>query len=736
MKGKINKKFTSSFLKYLVIFGILGIVLCVGLFYIIAINVDKIDYSSIALNFSSVVYAVDEEGDYVEYDQIYGEQNRLWLDIGKMPEYLPNAFIAIEDERFYSHFGFDLPRTIKAAFNYIFRRDASFGGSTLNQQLVKNITGDDETNARRKIVEICRAIDMDTKLSKDEILELYLNTIYLSQGCNGVETASKKYFGKSATDLSLAEAASIAGITQYPTKFDPILNPENNKEKQEIILKKMLDLKMISKQEYEDALKEELKIQNNEVSDETSSGTQSYFVDRVVEEVLEDLQTELGVTKNVAVKMLYTGGLKIYSTMEKRVQDAVDKVFSNPKNYIYYDEEDPVQSAIVILDPKTGYVRAMSGGLGKKGGEMILNRAYQTFRQPGSSIKPLTVYGPGFEKGAFTPNTVVVDSEYKEGNHIFKNSYPGYRGAMTVRSAIESSVNTVACKSFKMVGAEVSYTFGKEKFHLDSLCPADKATAPLALGGLTNGVSVEDMTAAYSIFANDGVYNEPMTYTKVLDNEGKVLLEKKPKSSVSMSKRGAQTTLNCLRGVVLRGTGGGASISSTIDIAGKTGTTDNNHDRWFMGITPYYVAGCWVGYDQQKPTNMYGSNPAIVLWKNCMSEILKGLEPKRFDYSAMTKEDLQVVVVEPDEDDLKPLSEKVCLDSGNLASELCGLASGGSRAVTKKFNEDEVPLETCTGHQEALIDTSTGMIANENCPPEYVSTQVVYVPALQSCKRH
>lgn len=739
MKNKITKNFVLNFIKYLIIFGIIGGILCTGIFYFIATKVEKVDYTSIALNFSSVIYAKDKEGEFVEYDQIYGEQNRLWLDIDKMPDYLPNAFIAIEDERFYKHFGFDIPRTVKASFNYIIRRDSSYGGSTINQQLIKNITGKNERNARRKIIEIFRAIDMDRKLDKDEILELYVNTIYLGQGCNGVETAAKKYFGKSAAELSLAEAASIAGITQYPAKYDPIVNPENNKEKQEIVLKKMYELKMISREEYDQAVSEKLEIQNNEVFDGADKGTHNYFVDKVIDDVLNDLQEELGVSKTVAIKMVYSGGLKIYSTMDRDLQNAVDKVYENPSKYIYYDENDPVQSAIVIMDPSTGEIRALSGGLGEKQGDRILNRAFDSYRQPGSSIKPLTVYGPGFEKNKITPNTIEVDAPFKIGDHEIKNSYSGFRGAMTIRHAIEQSVNTVACKTLKKVGIDTSYNFAKDKMHLSSLENADRSISPLALGGLTKGVSVADMTAAYSVFANNGMYSKPYTYEKVLDNNGKTILEKSPKQSLAMSKRAAQTTLNCLRGVVLRGTGTGASISSTIEIAGKTGTSDDKFDRWFMGVTPYYATGCWVGYDSPKATAKYGSNPAIALWDACMKEALKDLPAKKFDYSSMNSKDL-TVAPKPEKDDededKNSVSAKICLDSGLLASENCAAASNGSRVVTKNFPEGEIPKETCTGHQSARIDTTTGMIANPNCPPDAVKTEIVYMPAVSECKKH
>lgn len=743
VRNIFNKKFVTTFFKYLVIFGIIGMIVCTGIFYVIAINVDKIDYNAIGLNFSSIVYALNEDGEYTEYDRIYGEQNRLWLDIAEMPDYLPNAFIAIEDERFYSHFGFDIPRTVKATFNYIIKKDASFGGSTLNQQLIKNITGNAETTAKRKIIEIFRSIDMDRKLSKDEILELYLNTIYLSQGCNGVETAAQKYFGRSASELTLAQAASIAGITQFPSMYDPILNPENNKQKQELVLAKMLELEMINQSEYDAAITEKLEFENINIVDGTSEATQSYFVDRVVDEVIKDLQTDYGVSETVAVNMVFSGGLKIYSTVDRNIQKAVEKVFENPSDYMYYDEDNPVQAAMVIMDPYTGQVKAIAGGLGKKEGDRTLNRAYNTTRQPGSSIKPLTVYGPGFERGAFTPSTVIVDEEYKEGSHIFKNSYKDYKGAMSVRRAVELSVNTVAARALHKVGIENAHKFGKENFRL-SLVDRDKATAPLALGGLTNGLSVSEMTAAYCVFANNGYYNSPYTYTKVVDSNGKVILENKPEKSVAMSKKGAQLTLNVLRGVVQRGTGTGAWLSGGIDVAGKTGTTDSNYDRWFMGITPYYVGGCWFGFDIPKSTGMYGGNPALNLWKACMTEAHKGLKSKSFDFSELTASDMttkEPVKEEEEEEEEteeteQTVSVRICLDSGLIASDLCAMDSRGSRIVNKNYGDEQLPTATCTGHQSVTIDKSTGCVATPNCPLEQVQKVVMYLPNISECPKH
>ncbi len=688
-----NKKFFSVFFKFLLIFGIIGIIATSAIIYFLAVKDSGYEFSASGLNFSSVIYYTDDEGNKVEYDQIHGEQNRLWEEIDDMPEYLPQAFVAIEDERFYDHFGFDIPRTIKATFNYVFKRDSSFGGSTINQQLVKNITGYDDTTAKRKIIEIIRAIDIDRKMSKTQILELYLNTIYLSQGCNGVKTAANKYFGKSVDELTLAECASLAGITQYPTRYDPILNPEANKQKQELVLGKMLELEMITQEEYDEAVAEKLDIQNNE--DSTIESSQSYYTDHIIDEVVSILQKELAINKTMATQMVYRGGLQIYSTVDPKIQDTIDDVYSNPSKTIKFNEEKPIQSAIVVMDPYTGQIKGIGGGLGKKTSDRGLNRATMTLRQPGSSIKPLSVYAPGFEYKKFTPYTVFADTPYTIGSHTIKNYYSGFRGAMTVKYAVEQSVNTVAAKALDSIGIDKSYNFLSEKLKISTLDPQrDKAHSPLALGGLTNGVSVLELTAAYSSFVNKGIYTKPYAVEVIKDNDGKVIYENRKQSSIAMSESTAATMLDVLQSVVNVGTGTPARLPN-MPVGGKTGTTDDDVDRWFVGITPYYTASVWVGYDVQQTITGYSVNPAAALWKAVMSEAHKGLEYKAFNSKVSAK-----------------ANRDVCLDSGKIASDLCYQDYRGNRVVD---DQEASGSEVCSLHKYVQVDKTTGKIAGTEC---------------------
>ncbi len=715
-----DKSFWRNLIKYTLIFGALAVLITGICLVNYSIKSMPVGYDTLSLDFSSVIYGIDEDGNPVNYAQVHDEENRLWVSSEDIPDNLKNAFIAIEDERFYKHMGIDIPRTVKATFNYIFNRDTSFGGSTINQQLVKNLTGHKQKSVERKITEIIRAIHLDAKLEKDEVLELYLNTIYLSQGCYGVKTASEKYFGKEVADLTLAECASIASITQFPTMYDPILNPENNKEKQGRVLGKMLELKMISQEEYDSAMAEPLDVKEHDL---VSRSVQSSFTDYMLRQVIEDLQTELGVNLSVATNMVYSGGLQIYSTVDIKTQNAIEEVFGNPEKYLgraYNDDQGP-QSAIVVINPKTGAVVGMRGELGEKQGSLTLNRATDAPRQPGSSIKPVSVYAPGFELKRFTPNTVFVDEPYTAPNgHVFRNSNGENAGPISVRSAIAASSNIIAVKALEKLGIENSYNFMVNNFHFTTMSTSDKALSPLACGGLTNGVTVLEMTAAYNTFANNGIYTRPYTYTKITDMNGNILIEKSKESSVSLSESTTHSILQCLRSVVTGGTGTAANFSSKYYICGKTGTSDSYKDRWFMGITPYYVGGVWFGYDHPKTVSGYGGNPAITLWRAVMQKIHDGLPEKQFEAPA----GIQTL--------------QICSDSGMLAGPLCSEDFRGSRVYTERIASSAVPTETCTIHKKVMIDTESNMVACESCPPEQLEERVmaIFPNATQTCTTH
>lgn len=636
------------------------------------------------LDFSSVVYAINEEtGQPVEFERLYAEQNRVWVDLENTPEMLKKAFIAIEDERFESHKGVDWKRTFGATIGYIFKGSRSYGGSTITQQLIKNVTGNDKRSPIRKIQEIVQALNLEQKMSKDEIIEMYMNTIYLGQGCHGVQTAANVYFSKDVSKLSLAECASIAGITQYPSKYDPLLNPEANKEKQETVLAKMLELEMITQEEHDAAVAEELKLVKG-VTEIGRGQIQSYFTDQIVIDVLNDLMEKNHMSEADATKALFKGGLKIYSTVDPDIQNAMEYVFENEANFPGGGETRP-ESAMIIMDPYTGQVKGIVGGRGVKEGNRVLNRATQTLRQAGSSIKPIAVYAPAIEYGVITPATIVDDTPLTIGDWSPKNSGGDFLGPLTARVALEKSRNIPAVRILDKLGVDRSFDFVSKKLGVTSLVAgekrddgkmhSDKFLSSLGLGGLTDGISVEEMAAAYAPFVNNGIYTKPYTYTKVVDATGRVILENKVESHRAMTPETAYTMTQMLSGVVNYGTGGAANLGG-IFTAGKTGTTDYDIDRWFAGFTPNYVGVVWFGYDSPKPMSGLG-NPCTSLWRKVMTEVHKDVTVKSITRPSGLS------------------SQVICQDSGKIASADC------PNTRTDYFRSGKGPSAFCV-HSEYL----------------------------------
>ncbi len=641
---------------------------------------DVLNIDELSLDFTSVVYSVDEEGNESPYENLYDEENRTWVDFAEIPDHVKKAAVAIEDERFYKHGGFDIKSTTYATFNYLFKGSSDRGASTITQQLVKNLTGERDKSPVRKVKEIVLAIALEKKITKDEILELYLNTIYLGHRCNGIGSAAQYYFGKKPAELTVAEGAAIVGITQYPSLYDPITNPDKNKEKQELILYKMNELGYLSDEEYEEAKKEEL----NFVAKEAAHlSVQSYFVDALIEEVLADLQNECGYTESVAKKMLYTGGLKIYSTVDPEIQGIMDKVYADPDSFAKAPGEVQPQSSMTIIDPYTGHIKGLVGGRGEKTADRVLNRATQTLRQPGSSIKPIAVYGPAIDAGVISPGSVWEDKSVTYGSWSPQNYNRNFNGNVTIRYAVQQSLNTIAVQVLDKLGTAKSYDYMTRKLGVSSFVESDKNLAALALGGLTNGISNLEITAAYGAFVNDGVYIQPVTYTKIVNNAGKVIYEKEQKKNIAFSKDTARVMINMLKSVVSSGTGGSAAFGG-YEIAGKTGTTDKDMDRWFVGMTPYYVGGVWVGFDEQASLYFFPSNPAAKAWRSVMSQVhqVKNLRGKSF--GGVTSKYSQATI---------------CVDSGMLAGEGCfNVEEDGTEKSTARsdyFLPSHIPSEQC-----------------------------------------
>lgn len=723
-----KKSTIKKFIKIFIITLFTGILAVFGLFIgsifgLLDSNLG-IDLDSVTMNFSSIVYYTDAEGKPVEFERLYDSQNRVWADISIIPKYMQDALVSIEDERFEKHNGIDIPRSAKAAFTYLFKGSSSFGGSTITQQLVKNMTGDKKVNPSRKIREMYRALILEKKLSKEQILELYLNTIFLSNNCNGVQAAANKYFGKDVSELTLAQCASIAGITQYPTLYDPLSNPEKNIEKQRIVLKKMLELKKITQEEYDNALNEKLVFLDK--SSGNTSSKQSYFTDQLINDVLDDLQTKKGYSKAIAEKMIYTGGLKIYATVDPSVQNAMDEVYQNKNNFPKANSNPEPQSAMVVLDPYAGAIRGIVGGIGEKSGDRVLNRASQSLRQPGSCMKPIGVYAPSIELGLVSPGSVVVDEPIDINGWKPINYYNGFRGSVTVRDAVAHSMNIPAVKVLQRLTVDYSFNFLKKNLGITSLVESekrsdgktytDKNLSSLALGGLTDGISLTELAAAYTPFVNSGLYSKPHTYTKVLDSNDNIILENKVKTTVAMSEQTAYLTNSMLQTVVKRGTAPGAKLASGMPSAGKTGTTDEDKDRWYAGFTPYYVGVVWYGYDKPQPLSFLNYHPCVPIWKKVMDKIHNSTTP----VTDFKKPQSGITEV------------KICLSSGKLATELC-VQDPDANVINEIYKSSMAPKDYCTVHDQEPEESPTpdGEELPLDIPPIQNSPVIEIVPSLE-----
>ena len=671
-------------------------------------QVDSID--GFTLDQTSVIYYEDPKtGQDVVLRKLYGGANRTWVKYEDIPKNLIHACIAIEDKRFEDHQGVDWVTTLKACVKMFLGRGEA-GGSTITQQLVKNITGRDEVTVRRKLVEIFSALELEKKYTKKQIMELYLNVIALGENCEGVESASQVYFGKSVSELDLAECAALIGVTNNPSIYDPYINADKNKERQVIILDQMLEQKYITQEQHDTAVAEELVLHNASGEASGDEDYYSYFEDQVINDVVRDLSEKTGYDQTIVRKMLMTGGYKIYSTLNPDVQAAVEEVYQNLDNIPNTASSQQLQSGIVIIDNKTGDVVAVAGGVGEKQGSLILNRATQSYLSPGSTIKPVSVYAPALELGLITPATVMDDTPYSftDARHWPKNFDSIYRGLMNINEAVGLSINTIPVKLVAQMTPEYSFEFAKEKMGLSTLVSSyvnaagdtfsDVDLAPLAMGGLTRGVTVKAMAQAYATFANEGVYREARTYTKVVDSDGKVVLDNTQQSHVAMKDMTAWYITYMLENTVESGTGTAAQIEN-MTVAGKTGTTTSDFDRWFAGYTPYYTGVVWCGYDDPEEVVLTDSstNPAIVLWQKVIEQVHDGLPNKEFNKPTNVVECT------------------VCRDSGLLMTDACREDPRGSRAVTVELSLYDVPTQNCDVHKEVEICGASGHVVNEYC---------------------
>lgn len=599
----------------------------------------KMDLNNLKLNYTSFIYVNNESDQPVEYQRLYSSENRIWVDYDKIPQNMKNAMVAIEDKRFMEHNGVDWRRTA-GAVTTLFTKGGSYGGSTITQQLVKNITGDNEVSLTRKVKEIFRAVNLDSRYSKEQILEAYLNVVNYGSGCQGVQAAANLYFDKEISQATLAECASIAAITQNPYKYNPLNFPQNNKTRQQIVLKEMLDQQMISQDEYNTAMEESnhmVFVGNKNENVVNDSPVWNWYVDAMFEDIVEDLQATQGISKEKAVYMMYHGGLKIYSAMDPKAQRVAEEVVSG--NGMPSDKK--IQLGYYMMD-YNGRVLATIGRRGEKTGNRLLSYATDSQRQPGSSIKPIASYGPAIDMGVINYSTILpdepVDNYFGPGKPGPNNWYRKFYGSITVQRALEISSNAAAARLVKKITPSVSYRFLTEQLGFTHLNPKTDSVqiSAMAIGGMNGGVTVKEMTAAYQMFGNGGQYFKPFTYYYVEDHDGNVILDNRQNAGTQVIKSSTATIMNrVLRTVVYgsEGTGGGAAVSGW-EVFGKTGTTDEDKDSWFVGGTAQCVAGIWTGYETPKSLSHNQKENytryATKIWKSIMTQYLDGKKKVSF----------------------------------------------------------------------------------------------------------
>ena len=642
-----------------------------------------------------------------------GDENRVSISLSEMAEYLPKAFISIEDERFYTHQGVDIKRTLGATYTYIKNKGTStFGGSTITQQLIKNLTEEKEDTWQRKVREMARAYYVEQEMSKEEILELYLNLIFLGDTVYGVEQGSNYYFNKNASELTLAECAFIAGINHSPNSYNPFVENnekilENIKSRTKIVLDKMYQLGNINTlEEYEEAIQE---VQNG-LNFEQGAFPQtllSYHTDAAINQIISELQEKYKWTYEQAKLYLFSGGFTIYTTQDPAIQEKMQEEFDQEKYRTtatdMYGNIQNSQAAMVLIDHTNGYVLAICSGLEEKTTTFGFNRATDAKRQTGSSMKTIAVLAPAIDKGIITAATVFDDNPTTFDNGKFepKNFGRNYRGLINVREAIAYSQNIPMVKSMCLLTPEKSIEFLKTAGITSLDEEKDKGLA-LALGGLTWGVTPLEMAGAYAAIANNGEYIEPTFYTKVVDSNGNVVLEANQNRNRIMSEEAAYVVKEILTQSVKTGTSKTCAIEG-IDVAVKTGTTNNDYDRWLCGFTPYYTATVWYGYDNNATVTGWTINPASQIWTAVMTSVHEQMEPKTF-YETKPERVLEV---------------EVCKKSGFLATSSC---RSYRTTYTEFFVEGTAPVQTCPYHSYARVCTESGLLATDNC----VNTKRVY----------
>ena len=709
------------------IFLVLFLLLCVigagivaGMFFGLFGDEFEITKEELKIGASNSVI-VDSNGNVIA--NLSGDEKRKVITLEDMADYLPKAYVAIEDERFYKHNGVDFKRTAGAILHTI-TGNSSYGGSTITQQLVKNITKDDESSGlagiMRKVKEWAKAYQVERMISKEQILELYLNILYVGGEGNlhGVELGAEYYFNKSAKDLSLAECAFLAGINSSPNYYNPykLSSDTDTEEKRDeriktkvlTVLSKMKELGYIENEEdYNKAVEETnagLKFEKGQIA---TGSNYSYHTDAVIEQVITQVMEEKNISRQLAENYVYSSGLTIYSTVDSTIQARLEEEYAKEK----YQKTSPsknqtTQSGMAIIDYKTGNVVGVAGGLGEKNGAGW-NRATQMKKQTGSSIKPIADVAPALEERIITPATVYDDIKTDfGGGYKPKNDGDRYRGLINIRQFIETSQNIPALKIMKELTPEKSIEYLK-KMGITSLDEKKDNILSLAIGGMTDGVSPLEMAVAYGTIANDGIYITPTFYTKVVDSSGNTVLTPKQEQIRAVSEQTAYLTKKITQEPVNSGSGTATYCKiSGMDVAAKTGTTDNSYDRWLCGFTPYYSAATWFGYDESEEVKGFSQNPAGQIWDAVMTDIHKNLQSASFQKPSGIVE------------------QTVCRTTGCLATTGC------TDTYKEIFASNNLP-EKCQGHGSQTLCTESEKIANEYCPSTKVNNYGATVPKEQ-----
>ena len=775
-----------------VLIGVVGMCAGIGLFMGVIDTAPDISNVDVApAGYSTTVY--DSEGNQL-CKLVAENSNRVYVKLDKIPVDLQHAFVAIEDERFYAHNGIDIKGIMRAGVKAL-GGDMSQGASTITQQLLKNNVFTSWTSesslidkVKRKFQEQYCAVQLEKGMTKESILENYLNTINLGQGTLGVQAASQRYFGKPVWELTLSEDAVIASITQNPSKWNPISHPDKNVERRGEVLRKMLSQGYIDQAQYDEAIADDVYSRIQQVNEVTETKTiYSYFVDELIDEVLTDLQNTLGYSYTQAYNALYSGGLSIFATQDPSIQKICDEEFANSENYpestkyflkyevsytdangepvnfstnyfekyfkeqqgssfnsIFSSEEDAYaaieqyklgieepgytfvaenisitpqpQASVTVIDQETGCVKAIVGGRGTKTASLTLNRATNTKRQPGSCFKVLAAYAPALDAAGYSLATTHIDEPYNyaDGRPVSNWYDTGYRGVCTVRYGIEQSLNIIAVKTLTDITPQLGFdyllNFGfstliERRTESNGTVSSD-ITQSLALGGLTDGVTNLELTAAYATIANKGTYIKPMLYSKIIDHDGNTLLENTMKTRKVLKDTTAYLLTDAMEDVVTKGTGARVNFGN-MAIAGKTGTTSNNVDVWFAGYTPYYTCSVWAGYDNNVHMNGSGeTNTAKNLWKAIMGRMHENLEYRTFTMPEGIT------------------TATVCTKSGKRPNGLCEL--DGS-TITEIFDQSTVPggEDICAMHVMGTVCAATGLRASDTCP--YIAPGVILV---------